>query len=116
MHEDGRIENVNLTSIQFSDGGESVTLHLVGMVPPYKKSRLQCHNIYSLVWHRSLDLEAPYYVGELAWRQLADEEKHAALDKVRYSILDKNGNVLVPRNTMTAIHIDGAVCAEILTE
>jgi hypothetical protein len=116
MDERGEIENVNLSGIEFNNEGNSVAFHLVGMVPPYKNSRFECHNVYSFILHRPPDDQIPYYVGELTWRVLSNEEKQTALEKVKYPIFDQDGAFFVLRATMISVHVEGGVCADVLAE
>jgi hypothetical protein len=116
MNGHGLLENINLSGIEFNSKGDSVTLHLVGMVPPYQSSRFECHNVYSFILHRPPDDQIPYYVGELAWRELGDAEKQTALEKVKYPIFDQDGAFLALKATIFSVHVEGAVCGDILAE
>jgi hypothetical protein len=116
MDERGQLENVNLSGIEFSNEGDSVTLHMVGIVPPYKSSRLECHNVYSFILHRPPDDQIPYYVGELVWKELAEAEKQAALEKVKYPIFNQDGTFFVLKSRIVSVHVEGGVCGDILAE
>ena len=116
MGERGEIENVNLSGIEFSSEGDSVTLHLVDMVPPYKNSRFECRNVISFILHRPPDDQVPYYVGELTWRELADEEKQAGLEEVNYPIFNQDGTFFGLSRRIVSVHLEGGVCGDILTE
>jgi hypothetical protein len=116
MDQRGQIEDVNLSGIEFTAEGDSVTLHLVGMVPPYRTSRVECHNIYSFIMHCPPDDQIPYYVGELVWRELSEEEKQTALEKVRYPIFDQHGAFFVLNERIIAVHVEGGLCCDILAQ
>lgn len=116
MDRGGLIENINLSGIEFNSKGDSVTLHLVGMIPPYQNSRFECHNIYSFNLHRSPGEQIPHYVGELSWRELDDAEKHVALEEVEYPFFDQEGKILELKGKIFLIHVEGGVCGDILTE
>ena len=112
----GLLENINLSGIEFNSKGDSVTFHLVGMVPPYQNSRFVCHNIYSFELHRSPDLAIPYYIGELVWRELGDAEKKAVLEKVDYPFFDQKGDRLTLKGKIFTVHVEGGICGDILAE
>lgn len=109
------IENVNLSDIKFSDEGDSVTFHLVEMMPPYKHCRLECQNVYSFIMHRSPDDRIPYFIGELVWRELTEGEKHTALERAEYPIFDQNG-AFFACGRIIAVHVEGGICCDILAE
>lgn len=116
MGKHGLIENTNLSRIEFNSKGNSVTLHLVEMVPPYQHSRFECHNVYSFILHRLPDDEIPYYIGELTWRELGDAEKQAILEKVKYPFFGPNGTFFALKAKLFSVHLEGGICGDILTE
>lgn len=116
MAGNGLIENVNLSGIEFNGNGDSVTLHLVGMVPPFQNSRFECYNIYCFNLHRPTDEQIPYYVGELSWRELGDSEKQIALEKAGYSFFDHGGEFFDFKTKIFSVHMEGGAWADILAE
>lgn len=116
MSQRGKLENMNLSGIEVNAEGDSVVLHLVGMVPPYEPSRFECCNVYSFAFHRSPDERVPFYVGELEWHELEDAEKQTILEKTQYPILDERGGFFVSKAKIVCVHLEGGLCADILAE
>ena len=116
MDERGSLENMNLSGIEFSKDGRSVTLFLVDTISPFTNSNIEFHNVYSFILHRGLEDEFPYYVGDLVWKELDKEEKQIALEKAKYPVSNENGVFSIIESKIISAHIEGGVCGHILAE
>jgi hypothetical protein len=65
--------------------------------------------------HRYPDDQLPYYVGELVWRELREEEIETALERVKYPMFNQRG-AFYPLNRVVTVHLEGGVCCDILAE
>jgi hypothetical protein len=112
-----KLENYLLEHIEWTEDGNSIELLISKINAPGKNLNGLCQNIVLLHMHRTIPDTVPYYIGELTWRSLTDEEKRRRLKELRYSNLNRDGDVYYDSKVnLIEIHIEGGINMDIICE
>jgi hypothetical protein len=111
----GEILNRSLSEVRTTPDGRALLLFLTDTVPPYDTIILICHDVLSFHMHRTAGDEAPFFLGEVAWRPLEGDGAAARLSALGYPFSDEQGKLLEPGwGQVVHLHFEGSVCGDVL--
>jgi hypothetical protein len=112
----GRLECVNVVELSFSDGGRSLRLDLRSSIPPYESTALKLQNAFSIRLSQSPGDEYPYFVPEVRWRPIPQNERADVLREMNYDFFDEQNKPLIADRELVVFEMEGALCGRIVAE
>lgn len=112
----GRLDCVNVVDLSFSDGGRSLRIELVGSIPPYESTTIKLQNTFLIHLSQMPDDEFPFFVVEMRWRPIPQNESADVLVAANYGFFDEQDKPLIAGRELIVFEMEGALCGEIIAE
>jgi hypothetical protein len=111
MHD---LSNVCLSEIITTRSLSTVVLVLVDTVQPHETTKIECEDTIVVSIHRMSREELPYFIGEIAIKQLSPTAAADALRNSGYSFADERGDIWLPEESgIWRVSFEGDICGEI---
>jgi hypothetical protein len=113
---EGRLDCVNIVDLSFSEGGRSLRIELRGSIPPYESMTMTLQNAFCIRLSQSPGDEYPYFVPEMRWRAIPENDTADVLREIEYNFFDELNSPLIAGRELILLELEGAICGQVIAE
>jgi len=78
------MQNQSLSGIEIAESGSTIRFTITETFSPYNVVEVVCEDVVLFHFHRTPEDDLPYFLGEISWVQLAEEETSHILKEMQY--------------------------------
>ena len=107
---------MNIVGMSFSEGGRSLQIELRASIPPYEYTTMTLQNAFYMRLSQAPDEGFPYFVPEMHWRPIPDNDKVEILRQMQYDLFGRWNKPLIADRVLLLLEIEGDICGQIIME